>query len=196
MNLQKKTALICVDLQKNLTEEGGGNYYPTAAEMMPRVVENIRIFRELGVQIIYIWTKPELSSGLSSNGPKVNPELAGRIVPHSQEGRELDDRLGILPEDLVIRKFTYSAFWGTPLLETLQQKGVENVLVCGIKTNVCCRQTAIDSTSHGFRTYMVRDMTSTNNEEVKAYHLDEINRYFAKVIDSTEVIDRLKAGTF
>ena len=70
------------------------------------------------------------------------------------------------------------------------------MLVCGIKTNVCCRQTAIDSVSHNYKTYMVSDMTSTNNEEIKAYHLDEINRYFAKVIDSDEVLRRLDAGEF
>lgn len=192
----KKTAVICVDLQKNLTVEGGGNFYPTAAEMMPRVAENINRFRELGAQIIYIWSKSHPSAGLTASGPKVNPELAGRIVPRPESGRELDARLTITPEDAVICKFTYSAFWGTPLLETLQQKGIENVLVCGIKTNVCCRQTTIDSTSHGFKTYMISDMTSTNNDEIKNYHLEEINRYFAKVINSAEVIRRLETGEF
>lgn len=196
MVVDKKTALICVDLQKNLTVEGGGNYYPTATEMMPRIVERIKQFREHGVQIVYIWTKPHLSSGLASNGPKVNPELAGRLVPHYDWGRELDDRLEVKPEDWVIRKFTYSAFWNTPLMERLQQAGIENVLVCGIKTNVCCRQTAIDAVSHNYKTYMISDMTSTNNDEIKAYHLDEINRYFAKVIDSQEVLRRLEAGEF
>ena len=78
----------------------------------------------------------------------------------------------------------------------LQQAGVENVLVCGIKTNVCCRQTAIDSVSHNFKTFMVSDMTSTNDEKTKAFHLDEINRYFAKVIDSQEVLRRLDNGEF
>ena len=196
MKMGKKTALICVDLQKNLTVEGGGNYYPTATEMMSRVAQRINEFRDLGVQIVYIWTQPHNSSGLSSNGPKVNEELAGRHVPHYDWGRELDDRLTVTDEDWVIRKFTYSAFWNTPLLEKLQQAGIENVLVCGIKTNVCCRQTAIDSFSHYYKTYMVQDMTSTNNEEIKAFHLDEINRYFAKVIDSDEVLERLKDGRF
>ncbi len=196
MIVDKKTALICVDLQKNLTIEGGGNYYPTAAAMMPLVVQRINEFRSKGVQIVYIWTKPHLSSGLASNGPKVNPELAGRLVPHYEWGRELDDRLTVMPEDWIIRKFTYSAFWNTPLMEKLQQAGIENVMVCGIKTNVCCRQTVIDSVSHNFKSYMISDMTSTNNEEIKAYHLDEINRYFAKVIDSEEVLRRLDAGEF
>lgn len=196
MKMNRKTALICVDLQKNLTVEGGGNYYPTATEMIDRVARRINEFRDRGVQIVYIWSMAHLSSGLCSNGPKLNPELAGRMVPHPEWGRELDDRLTVKEEDWIIRKFTYSAFWNTPLLEKLQQAGVENVLVCGIKTNVCCRQTAIDSVSHNFKTFMVSDMTSTNDEKTKAFHLDEINRYFAKVIDSQEVLRRLDNGEF
>ncbi len=196
MKMGKKTAVICVDFQKNLTVEGGGNYYPTASEMMPRCIENINRFRDAGAHIIYIYTRMHPSSGLTCAGPSINPELAGRKVPRPEWGLELDDRLPIRPEDDVICKFTYSAFPGTPLVRTLQQRGIENVLVCGIKTNVCCRQTAIDSTSHGFKTYMISDMTCTNNDEIKAYHLDEINRYFAKVIDSAEVLRRLEAGEF
>ena len=130
MKMNRKTALIWVDLQKNLTVEGGGNYYPTATEMIDRVARRINEFRDRGVQIVYIWSMPHLSSGLCSNGPKLNPELAGRMVPHPEWGRELDDRLTVKEEDWIIRKFTYSAFWNTPLLEKLQQAGVENVLVC------------------------------------------------------------------
>lgn len=39
-------------------------------------------------------------------------------------------------------------------------------------------------------------MTSTNNEEIKAYHLAEMNKYFAKVLDSAEVLERLDSGAF
>ena len=84
MKMDRKTALICVDLQKNLTVEGGGNYYPTATEMIDRVARRINEFRDRGVQIVYIWSMPHLSSGLCSNGPKLNPELAGRMVPQKR----------------------------------------------------------------------------------------------------------------
>lgn len=196
MKMNTKTALICVDFQKNLTVEGGGNYYPTATEMLPRCIENINKFRSLGTHIIYIWTRIHPSTGFTCAGSAVNPELAGRHVPRPEWGLELDDNLPILQEDDVICKFTYSAFWGTPLVERLQQLGIENVLVCGIKTNVCVRQTAIDSISHNFKTYIISDMTSTNNEEMKEYHLAEMNKYFAKVIDSAEVLRRLENGEF
>ncbi len=198
MNASKKTAVIVVDLQNNLTREGGSNYYPSAAEMMPKVCEQLAKMRSAGAQLIYIWTKAGNSSGLTCRPHQFNKELSGRLMPESDDKwMELDDRLPVDPErDVIIRKFTYSAFWGTPLLEILEQKGIENVLICGIKTNVCCRQTMIDSVSHGFRTYMLRDMTSTNNDEIKEYHLAEMDKYFAKVIDSDEAVRRLETGVF
>ena len=166
--------------------------------MMDRVAENLNKMREKGALIIYIWTKTQLSSGLTCAAPAINPDLEGRVLSKkTDEMLELDDRLRVVPEkDLVICKHTYSAFWGTPLLEALEQNGIENVVVCGIKTNICCRQTVVDSASHGYKTYIIRDMTSTNNEEIKAYHLAEMNKYFAKVLDSAEVLERLDSGAF
>lgn len=198
MNVSKKTALVVVDLQKSLTTEAGNNYYPTAGEMMDRVAENINKIRDKGALIIYIWTKGHLSSGLTTAAPAINPDLEGRIMgPRTDEMLELDDRLTIVPDkDILVCKHTYSAFWGTPLLEILQQHGIENVVVCGIKTNICCRQTVVDSASHGFKTYIIRDMTSTNNDEIKAYHLAEMNKYFAKVLDSEEVLERFDKKQF
>ncbi len=202
MNVSKKTAVIVVDLQKSLTLEGGLNYYPTAGEMMPRVCEQLEKMRDLGAQLIYVWSKPVNSSGLTATPHSINPELSGRNMSKldgadNAEGLELDDRLPIDPDrDILLNKFTYSAFWNTPLQEILEQKGIENVLVCGIKTNVCCRATAIDAVSHCYKTYMISDMTSTNNDEIKAYHLAEMDKYFAKVIDSNEVIRRLRENEF
>lgn len=202
MNVSKKTAVLIVDLQKGLTVEGGANYYPTATEMMPRVCTQLAKMREAGAQLIYVWSKPVHSSGLTAAPHAINPELSGRNLSKSFSADniaalELDDRLPIDPEqDILLNKFTYSAFWGTPLLEILEQLGVENVLVCGIKTNVCCRAAALDAVSHCFKTYMISDMTSTNNEEIKTYHLAEIDKYFAKVIDSEEVLRRLHVHEF
>ncbi len=194
MKIGGKTALLSVDLQKLLTLPGGDNYYPTAGEMMKTTPGLIDELRSLGVHIVHIYTQYHTSSGVTASAKMVNPEMAGRVIKMPPEGLELDDRVHIEQGDTVLRKFSYSAFLGTPLLEILEQKGISNILVSGIKTNVCCRCTAVDAASRGFRTYMISDMTCTNNDEIKAYHLDEINRYFAKVITSSEVIERLKAG--
>ena len=76
----------------------------------------------------------------------------------------------------------------------LHERGIENVLVSGVKTNVCCRATATDAYSYGFRTFMVSDMLATNTAELSQFHLDEMTKYMAKAIDSDEVFRRLDAG--
>lgn len=200
MKAERKTALIVVDMLKGLTVEGGYNYYPTAGAMMEDgFVEKVEKMRDKGALIVYVCGSGKTMTGFTATPHAINPELAGRdmsAIPYDESWGEFDDRLRITEKDVIVRKHTYSAFWGTPLLRILQQNGVENVLVCGIKTNVCCRQTAIDSVSHGYKTFVVNDMTCTNNEEIKAYHLDEFDRYFAKVIDSAEVVERLGNGKF
>ena len=89
-----------------------------------------------------------------------------------------------------------SAFFGTDLAKILRERGVENVLVCGVKTNVCCRATATDASAYRFRTYMISDMLGTNTKEINDFHLAEMTKYFAKAISSDEVCERLKNGAF
>ena len=93
-----------------------------------------------------------------------------------------------------MQKFAASSFLHTDLAERLKKKGVENVLVSGVKTNVCCRATTIDSASYGFRTFMVSDMLGTNTEELNQFHLNEMGHQYCSVVNSEEVMELLKAG--
>ena len=112
-------------------------------------------------------------------------------------GAELEERIPYDPErDIMFRKFVPSAFFGTNLAEILRERGVENVLVCGVKTNVCCRATATDASAYRFRTYMISDMLGTNTKEINDFHLAEMTKDFAKAISSDEVCERLKNGVF
>ena len=140
--------------------------------------------------IIAVDLQKSLTMPGGNNYYETATEMMDRVAENLNKMREKGALI------IYIWTHTYSAFWGTPLLEALEQNGIENVVVCGIKTNICCRQTVVDSASHGYKTYIIRDMTSTNNEEIKAYHLAEMNKYFAKVLDSAEVLERLDSGAF
>ena len=110
-------------------------------------------------------------------------------------GAEIDERIPYDPErDWKMQKFAASSFLHTDLAERLKKKGVENVLVSGVKTNVCCRATTIDSASYGFRTFMVSDMLGTNSEELNQFHLNEMGHQYCSVVNSEEVMELLKAG--
>ena len=58
---------------------------------------------------------------------------------------------------------SYSGFWDngdtshTPLYNMLLEKGVTDVVVCGIATDFCVGFTALDAARHGFRTVVVNE---------------------------------------
>ena len=189
---KQKTALIVVDMFNSLTRPGYRVFYDTAGKMMEYFPEYVNKLRDMGVLIVFIasndgYTHPrntELSRG--SGDPKYRVNLP-------PEAGDIDDRFTYCKDrDLFVRKYTFSAFYRTELANILRRHGVENVLVSGIKTNVCCRQTTIDAVSSGFNTIMISDMVSTNDEETSQYHLAEIGKYIAKVMPSEEVFSLLE----
>ena len=194
-----RTAVLVIDMQKDFTTPEGRFFYPeTTGPMMETFADKLNRFRELGAWIIIVYTAHDPGE------KEINPEITRMFwdgkkasLVEGTEGAKLDERIPYDPEkDLLFRKFKPSAFFKTDLAERLRAEGVENVLICGVKTNVCCRATATDASQHEFRTFNISDMLGTNTKEINDFHLAEMTKYFAPAIDSGEVIRRLKSGEF
>ena len=195
MEKSYKTALLIVDMQKDFTMPWGTVYYETTEKIIPLMAEDIKKLREKGVLIVYVYTAgPAKAEG-------GNPELGAynggirKCLVEGTPGAEYDERLGYQPEtDIMWRKYAPSAFFKTNLDEVLRGYGVENVLVCGVKTNCCVRATANDANCHKFCTFLVSDIVATNTVEETEVHLLEAGKYFAKPITSQEMFERIEKG--
>ena len=193
-----KTAVLVIDMQKDFTVPEGRFYYPeTTGVMMESFVSKLNHLRKLGALIVIVYTAHD------KDEKEVNPELTrmfrnGKKISlvEGSEGAQLDERIIVHPDDILFRKSVPSAFFNTNLSQILHDKGIENVLVCGVKTNVCCRATATDASSYKFKTYMLSDMLGTNTKEINEFHLNEMTKYFAKAISSDEAIERFEKGLF
>ena len=194
-----KTAVLVIDMQKDFTTPEGRFYYPeTTGVMMETFHEKLNRMRDLGALIVIVYTAhdPDMK--------EVNPELTRMFrdgkkasLVEGTYGAQLDERIPYDPEkDILFRKHVPSAFFGTNLNEILRGRGIENVLITGVKTNVCCRATATDACAYNFRTYMVSDMLGTNTKQINDFHLAEMTKYFAKALPSEEVFRRLHDGIF
>ena len=75
--------------------------------------------------------------------------------------------LDIREEDHQIIKRRYSAFIkGSSNIELiLTDNGIENILICGVATNVCCESTARDAMMLNDRTLMVAGGGATFSDE-------------------------------
>ncbi len=194
-----KTAVLVIDMQKDFTQPDGRFYYPeTTGVMMKTFPDKINQMREAGALVVIVYTAHPKEE------KEINPELTRMFrdgkkasLVEGTKGAQLDERIPYKEEqDLLWRKYVPSAFFGTGLDQVLREKGIENVLVCGVKTNVCCRATATDAYSHRFRTYMISDMLGTNTAQINDFHLEEMTKYFAKAITSEEVLQRFGRGEF
>lgn len=164
-----KTALIVVNMQEGLLEEAEAAGIDTE----------------------------ELTASIGAFVSKARGLGALVIMAASIGGGVLDSRLGYCQEtDYLIEKPCSSAFFETDLRYILMNHKVDNTLVCGLKTNLDCRATAIDATSHDLVSYILSDLTAADREEDKTFHLREMSWYFSMPITAEEAAARMRDGRF
>jgi nicotinamidase-related amidase len=93
--------------------------------------------------------------------------------------------------DLIVEKTATSAFFpgASPLHSLLQARGIENVVITGTVTNVCCESTARDASTLGYRVILVADANSARRDEDHNATLYTIYRTYGDVRTTDEVVE-------
>lgn len=185
----EKTAVLVVDLVNDFTQPDGKIYYDTTGEMFPRAVNFIEQMHKRGALIVYIAQVLPRAETV-----RFKPGSRRLSCVEGSGGEELDSRLPRYQDDLVIRKHRFSGFFRTDLEAVLEKSDVKNVVVIGTKTNCCVRATVIDAAMRDYRTFMISDCVSTNTAELNRIHCEDINKYTAKVLTSSEFIQAVDTG--
>ena len=107
------------------------------------------------------------------------------------EGEELygiKEELAPMPGDLVIYKERASAFFGTPLIAHLRQRGVESLVICGESTSGCVRASTVDAYSYAFHCVVVEECTYDRSLISHKVNLFDLHHKYAGVMHVEEVI--------
>ncbi len=175
-----KTALIVIDMQNSFLHPDGENFFAAAHAVVEPVLNLIVTARNSNCLIVH--TVDQHRVGLPDFEQKHLPVhcLAGdRNAGYFDGfGPKADSNL-----DIEIVKRRYSAFFGTDLAMTLQECGIENTVICGVKTNVCVRSTIQDAFAFGFKVIVPAIATASNRENLAAAALEDIDRYFGDTVD-------------
>ncbi|RLA86221.1 MAG: hypothetical protein DRG31_00820 [Deltaproteobacteria bacterium] len=99
--------------------------------------------------------------------------------------------LGPREGERIIPKRRYSAFYRTPLEEHLRGLGVQDLVICGVMTNLCCETTARDAFIRDFRVFFVHDATATSAKELHLASLMNLAYGFAVIVDTEDVLRAL-----
>ncbi len=116
---------------------------------------------------------------------------ADLIIKGSDEARLLPE-LGVSPEDTVIPKKTYSAFHNTGLEEKLKEHDIQDLVIGGVMTNLCCETTARDAFVRDYRVFFLANGTSTVNEDFHLATLTNLSYGFATLLSCKGLLDSVK----
>lgn len=110
---------------------------------------------------------------------KVPPILALREdAPESQIVAQLQPMAG----ELVLRKTSPSAFFGTSLAAWLSLRGVRTLLIAGCTTSGCVRASVVDAMCHGFRPLVVTDCVGDRSLQAHDANLFDMNQKYATLM--------------
>src|SRR4051812_9996786 len=189
------TALVIIDVQNDFTLPqgicgGGGDDISPVAPMIARLKALIESARSAGMLIVFVRTiydEPVLS-------PTLAEQYLRRGYPNSicltgTRGAEFHDGIGPrdAPNEILITKHRYSAFWGSPIDLVLRTNRIRTVVLTGVATEVCVESTARDAFFKDYQVVVPADCVGCYSQDRQQAALVVIARSFGVVTASSEV---------
>ncbi|MDD5469028.1 MAG: cysteine hydrolase [Anaerolineales bacterium] len=186
----EKSALMVIDMQKFFLDPSSPTFTCGGLAIMPVLQRLIRAYRQIGRPVIYcrhVHHPGHIDSGI------MGWWWEGMCIEGSPES-EVHPAIAPLETEKVVFKHRYSAFYNTDLETVLRCQGIEELVISGIMTNMCCESTARDAYFRDYRVFFLADGTGSINEEMHLASLLNLSFGFAYVTRSEDILSSLVAA--
>ncbi|MGA9163006.1 MAG: isochorismatase family cysteine hydrolase [Thiobacillus sp.] len=205
-----RTALILIDMQRDFLDPGG--YAATAGldvgalcRPIPAIQQLLAVARRLGLLVVHTREghRPDLSdcppaklersraagAAIGSAGP------LGRLLVRGEFGHDFIDELYPLPGEPVVDKPGYGAFHQTDLAQILHIRGIGDLILGGVTTEVCVHSTLREAVDRGYRCVLAGDACGSAHPHLHDAALQMVGvegGIFGRVADSQALIAELE----
>lgn len=205
-----RAALLIIDMQRDFVEPGGfgeslGNRVEPLQAIIPALVIVLHRWRQAGGVVVHTREghAPDLSDCPDAKRHRGAPSLRigdvgpmGRILIQGEAGHQTVPALAPQAGEIVIDKPGKGAFYATDLQQQLAQRGITQLVLTGVTTEVCVQTSMREANDRGYDCLLLDDCTASYFPPFKTATIDMITAQGGIVgwcTSSTELLNHLSS---
>ena len=186
LEISSNCALVLIDLQEGICSRETAPH--AAPDVVSRASALAKAFRARGLPVVLV------TVGWAPNMADAPRQRYAAAIPAPADAEAfvaIVPELEAEPSDVAVRKHQWGAFHGTDLDVQLRRRGIDQIVLAGIATNMGVESTARAAWEHGYSILFAEDVTSSFSTEMHDFAFRNIFPRLGLVTESAAIIDSL-----